>query len=161
MAAQQQLEQQDGPTSSFQLAAAEQVLHRLFDVVYSEGDLRVTEEVVGDTLRAHCAGTDRTYRGVSGLKAHAARLRNTFFGLTIEVNAVDRFPDGFVAELTATGRFERPLGGVQPTCQIGSAGEEPGGPRVAVAGSVEGTMTDGRLVELVFNWDFEALRAQS
>lgn len=139
MAALQQPERQAGPTRSTLLAETEQSLHRLFDAVYNEGDLGVSEEVVGANHRGHCEGTDQAYQGVSGLKAHAARLRATFPGLTVEVGHVYLTPDGFAARLTATGRFERALGGVQPSCRMGAAGEEPGRPRVTVAGVCEGS----------------------
>lgn len=161
MATLQQRDQQDEPKNSDLLAETEQALHRLFDVVYSEGDLSVVEGVVPADVRGYCAGTERTYHGVSGLKAHAARLRAVFHGLTVEVNGFHRTPDGFVMGLMATGRFERAFGGVRPSCRMGSVGEEPGGPMVSMTGAVDGEVTDGQLAELAFDWNLESLRAQS
>lgn len=160
MATLRQREQQDEPKNSELLAENEQVLHRLFDAVYSEGDLSVVEGLVPADVRAYCAGTERTYQGVSGLKAHAARLRAIFHGLTFDVEEFHRTPGGFVMGLTATGRFERAFGGVRPSCRMGSVGQEPGGPMVTMTGAVEGVVTDGQLLELAFDWDLEALRAQ-
>lgn len=160
MATLQQRDQRDDPTSSVLLTETAQALHRLFDAVYSEGDLSVVERVVTADVRGYCTGTESTYRGLSGLKAHAARLRATFHGLTFEVNEVHRTPEGVVVGLTATGRFERAFGGIRPSCRMGAVGEEPGGPLVTMAGTVAGEVTDGQLSELAFDWDLEALRAQ-
>lgn len=161
MAALQHQETRDDSASSDLRAETEQSLHRLFDAMYSEGDLSVAGEVVPANVRGCCAGTEKTYQGVSGLKAHAARLRATFPGLTFGVDEVHRTPAGFVAGLTATGRFERAFGGVQPSYRMRSVGEEPGGPRVTMAATVKGEVTDGQITELAFDWDLEALRAQS
>lgn len=141
-------------------AETERSILRLFEAVYSGGDLGVAEEVLGADARGYCAGTEKTYHGVSGLKAHAARLRATFAGLTVDLDEVHRTPDGFVASVTARGRFERAFGGIHPSCRMGAAGEEPRGPSVTMAGSVEGTTTDGRLSELEFDWNLAALRTQ-
>lgn len=138
----------------------QQSLHRLFEEVYSKGRLSVVDELVAPGLNGYCTGMGKTVEGVSGLKAHAARLRSTFTGLDIRIDDLRRTSDGFVARLSARGRFERVFGGIQPRCVIGPAGEEPHGPRVTVSGIVTGSMSEGRLIEWDFDWDFGALRNQ-
>lgn len=137
-----------------------QALHRLFESVYSDGDLTVARELVDQEFRSHCPGTGEVYHGVSGLKAHASRLRMTFPGLTVEIDELRSTRVGFEARLTAEGRFERSFGDVDPKCVIGPAGEEPGGPTVNVSGVVSVVFAEGHLRHCDFNWDIEGFRDQ-
>lgn len=132
-------------------------LERLFDQVYSNGDLAAAGTVMAPGARLSCGGTGQTYRGISGVKAHASRLRLTFAGLTVSVEAVRRTATGFEADLTVVGRFERPFGGVEPACVIGDAGTEPHGPEVHLSGTVVGSMTGRRLDRCALSWDLAPL----
>lgn len=136
----------------------EESLHRLFELVYSEGDLRAAQDLVASDVQGYCSGTVKAYRGVSGLKAHASRLRSVFHGLTVEIDDIRRSSDGFEARVTAMGRFERAFAGVQPPCVIGPAGAEPHGPKVRLDGVVSGTVSEGALRTFEIEWDLEALR---
>lgn len=136
------------------------VFHRLVERVYSEGELSTAEELVADDFHGHCAATSEDYHGVTGLKAHASRFRAAFPGLTAEIDDLRSTPLGFEARLTMEGRFERAVGGVEPTCVIGAAGEEPGGRMVQISGVVSGRLADGQLRHCDFDWDIDALRNQ-
>lgn len=139
----------------------EEVLHRLFERVYSEGDLTVAGDVVATDFEGRCSGTTEPFHGIAGVKEHASRLRSAFVGLTVEIDDLRRTPEGFQARLTAEGRFERPFAGVEPTCVIGRAGEEPRGPTVTIAGDVSGRVTGGALSGFDIEWDIDALRNQN
>lgn len=147
-------------TSSEGAVEDERVLRRLFDLVYSEGDLRVARELVAPGFRGYCSGTGDEYHGSSGVKAHASRLRSAFPGLTVEIDGLRRTSAGFEASLVVQGRFERAFGGIEPTCVIGPAGDEPHGPRVTLAGVVSGTMAGGQLREWDIEWDLKGLPDQ-
>lgn len=149
------------PTSTGQFSVeTEQALHRLFERVYSEGDLTVAGEVVAADFEGRCTGTSEPFHGVVGVKEHASRLRSALAGLTVEIDDLRRTPEGFQARLTAQGRFERPFSGVEPTCVIGRAGEEPRGPTVTISGELSGRVTAGALSGFDIEWDIEALRNQ-
>lgn len=142
-------------------AENELCLRRLFEEVYSQGDLKVLDKLVDPEFEGYCAGLRRPVQGVSGLKAHAARLRSTFARLDIEVDEIRRTANGVKIQLNASGRFEREFGGIQPTCGVGPAGVEPHGPEVSVPGVAIGTMRDGQLSGWDLDWDFGALRTQN
>lgn len=138
-----------------------QTVRRLFEQVYSEGDLAVARESVGSDFEGYCTGAGKTYHGVGGVKAHASRLRAAFAGLTVEVDEISPTPEGFEARVTASGRFERGFGGIEPSCVIGTAGEEPHGPTVTFTGVATGRITDGTLRDWTIEWDTDALRNQA
>lgn len=136
------------------------IVYRLCEQVYSEGNLSMAEELVAADFHGHCAGTSEDYHGVSGLKAHASRLRATFPGIAVEIDELRSTEEGFEGQLTAGGRFERAFGDVDPRCVIGAAGEEPGGRMVEITGVVSGALAEGQLRHCTFDWDIDALRDQ-
>lgn len=160
MAAQQHTARREARGGGASKAPPEALLRRLVDAVYSAGHLGVTEEILVGDAAGYCTGTRTSYDGVGGVKAHATRLRSTFPGLTLDIKEVHQTADGFEASVIATGRFERQFGGIQPSCQIGAPGEEPGGPHVRIPGTVRGRTADGRFSKLEFDWDLTALRTQ-
>lgn len=130
----------------------EQVVRRLFEEVYAGGELQVAAEIVTPDYVGYCTGTGAVYSGPAGLKEHAARVRSSLFELSIRVDAVHGTAERFLVVWTATGRLERPFGGIQPSCVIGPAGDEPGGPTVSIDGVLEGTARDGDLQEARMTW---------
>jgi len=138
----------------------EQIIRHLFGAVYSDGKLHVVEAVANSDFEGFCTGTADSIAGVGGVKTHAARLRSTFTGLTLEVEECRRTRDRFVVSLRALGRFERSFGEIDPPCLIGQAGDEPHGPGVSFPGRATGTVVDGKLDEMYLDWNFESLRSQ-
>lgn len=142
--------------------AAEDVLtiDRLFEQVYSTGELHIVEELVAPTFRGYCTGTDDVFRGPDGAKSHVIRLRSAIVGLDFTLDDVQESSDGIEVQWTATGRLERPIMGVQPVCTIGRAGDEPGGPEVRVTGKTTAAMTEEVVRESVMEWNLDELRSQ-
>lgn len=141
-------------------ARNERAIRRLFEEVYSRGELQTVEDLVAPDYIGYCSGISDTYRGPSGLKSHATRLRAAFFGLRFDIDEVRGTPDRVEVLWTATGRLERAIMGVQPAPTMGPSGQEPGGPELAVTGVTSLRMTGGKVRESYMDWDLDGLWAQ-
>lgn len=133
------------------------LLTRLYETVYSNGNLAETEDLVAEDYTGYCTGTNETYDGHTGLKAHVAKLRGAMFGFRIDINSISGPPDRFDVDWTAHGRLERPVFGLTPTCGVGPAGQEPQGPTVTLHGTTVGTIVDGKITETTMRWDIESV----
>ena len=138
----------------------EAVVRLLFERVYSKGELNVVDELVAPNFVGHCSGASDTYLGPDGVKAHVHQLRTAFYGFAVEIDHLRVVGDAFEAHWTARGTHERPFVGIEPTCDIGRAGEEPHGTQFVTAGVTEGTVTNGTLRESAMVWNVEELRHQ-
>lgn len=138
----------------------ERAILRLFEQVYSGGELLDVEDIVAPDYRGYCSGTRATYHGRSGVKSHVARLRAAFYGFEFHIHDIQGISDGIAVRWTVTGRLERPVMGLQPECIIGRKGEEPGGPDVTVTGRTSLKMTNGKVRESLMYWDLGELLAQ-
>lgn len=136
------------------------VVRRLFERVYSKGDLSLVDELVATDFVGYSTETADAYLGPEGVKTHMSRLRAAFHGFTIDVDAIHVEGDTFEVAWTARGVQERRFLGVEPTCTIGRAGEEPRGTRIAVPGVATGRITNGKIHESEMVWDVEVLRNQ-
>lgn len=141
-------------------AQNERAVRRLFERVYSGGELPAVKDLVAPDYLGYCTGVSDTYLGPAGVKSHATRLRAAFFGLRFDIDDIRGTPDGIVVQWTATGRLERAIMGVHPACNIGRSGEEPGGPEVTVSGRTSLKMTGGKVRESYIDWNLDELRAQ-
>jgi hypothetical protein len=132
----------------------------LFDRVYSKGDLGLINEITTQDFVGYSTEAEDTYHGPEGLREHVIRLRTAFFGFTMEIENIER--DGLVWEVawTARGTHERPFLGVEPTCIIGQAGEEPHGKRIAVPGISDVTVGDQMIRHHDMRWDMNRLRGE-
>lgn len=136
------------------------VIRRLFERVYSKGDLSLVEELVASDFVGTSNESSERYLGPAGVKTHVSRLRGAFFGFTIEIEDISLDGDTFEVTWTARGTHERRFLGVDPTCPIGRAGEEPHGSRIAVGGVTRGTITNEEIHESEMVWDVKTLRHQ-
>lgn len=136
------------------------VVRRLFERVYSKGDLRLVDELVASDCTGYSAESADAYLGPQGMKTHVIRLRTAFRGFTIEIDALHVAGEAVEVQWTARGTHERPFLDVEPTCNVGPAGEEPRGNRIAVTGSASGTLTDEGIREWVMRWNLDSLRHQ-
>lgn len=136
------------------------VVRHLFERVYSKGELGIVDELVSTDFTGYSAESADAYLGADGMKTHVSRLRTAFNGFTVEIDALQVEGDTFEVQWTARGTHERRFLGVQPTCTIGQAGEEPHGNRIAVEGVATGTIENGTIHESTMVWDVETLRHQ-
>lgn len=136
------------------------VLGRLFEQVYSKGELLQVPELVAQDFVGHSTESADAYRGPDGVKAHASRLRRAFHGFTVDIDEIDVEGSTFEASWTARGTHERRFLGVEPTCVIGEAGEEPQGVRISVDGVARGTIRGDSIQEIEMVWDVAALEDQ-
>lgn len=133
-------------------------IHRLFDAVYSHGRLDETSEVIASEYVGYCSGTNDTYHGPAGVKAHAAKLRGALFEFSITIEDLAATPQGFEATWTSRGRLERPIMGLDPSVDIGAPGEEPHGQYVEIPGHTTGRITDGKIHDTTTTWALDQLR---
>lgn len=138
----------------------EDVIRSLFERVYSKGVLNLVDELLASDFTASSSTSDDPYHGPQGMKAHVSRLRVAFHGFTIDINTLHVVGDAFEVHWTARGRHERPFMGMEPTCHIGQAGEEPCGTRFTVTGDANGVLTNEGIKELDMRWDMVALYRQ-
>lgn len=138
-----------------------QLIHRLFEQVYSEGRLHIAADLVDSEFVGTCTGTNDSYHGPGGVKTHATRLRAAFYDLTFTVDTLRATPVGIEVRWTARGRLERPIMGISPDCSIGPAGAEPGGPDITVSGRSRLTVSGEKVRESHMDWDVAALHAQA
>lgn len=126
----------------------ERLLRRLFDEVYSNGDLSIMKDLIAPEFVGYSPATDDVYLGQNGAKLQVSKVRSAVFGLTIDVNEVRAADGEFEVHWTAQGRLERPFNGFEPSCSIGDAGEEPHGPPFSKTGITKGRISDGQIREL-------------
>ena len=138
----------------------EAVVRILFERVYSKGELNVVDELIAPDFVGHWSGPADAYLGPDGVKAHVRQFRTAFNGFAVGIDQLRVARDAFEVHWTARGTHERPFEGVEPTCDIGRAGEEPHGNRIAISGVTRGTVTNGRLRESTTVWNEEDLRRQ-
>lgn len=136
------------------------VVHRLFERVYSKGELLHVDDIVAPAVVLYSDELREAYVGSDGIGTHVKRLRRAFHGFTMEVDALHLSGESFVAEWTARGSHERPFMGVEPTCIVGGPGTEPHGKRIEVSGVAAGTIRNGVLTECRLEWDLATLRRQ-
>lgn len=136
------------------------VVRRLFEQVYSKGDLSIVDELVASDFVGYSTESSDTYHGPDGVKTHMSRLRAAFHGFTIEIDGLHVEGNTFEVSWTARGTHERRFLGVEPTCTVGQAGEEPHGNQIAVPGVTTGTIANGKIHESKMIWDVAALRHQ-
>jgi hypothetical protein len=134
-------------------------VRRLFERVYSTGELSFLDELVAPGFVGYGTDTPDAYHGPEGLREHVVRLRSAFFGPVFDLDEIDRFGNTWAATWTARGTHERPFLGAEPTCVVGRAGEEPHGRRVAVPGVSRVTVVDGRIDRHRMTWEEDRLRA--
>lgn len=140
--------------------ASPTAIRRLFERVYSRGELIHLEDLVAEAAIVSDGATGETYLGLDGVRGHVAHLRRTFHGFAIEVQAIHVDGGTFEVEWLATGTHERRFMGIDPTCIIGAAGTEPHGPEIEVEGLARGTLRDGSIRTCRFDWDLATLRGQ-
>lgn len=136
------------------------VVRRLFERVYSKGELNLVSDVVASDLIAESTESSQTYLGPEGIRVHVIRLRTAFRGFTIGIDDLHVQGDTFEVFWTARGTHEGRFQGIDPRCDLGRAGEEPHGNRIAVSGDTRGTIRNGKIHESRMVWDLEELRHQ-
>lgn len=137
------------------------LIRRLYETVYSNGTLTETKDLVAEDYTGYCTGSNETYHGPTGLKAHVARLRGAMYGFHIDIDSINGTPNRFEVNWTAHGRLERPALGLTPTCVVGPVGHEPRGPDVTITGSTIGTIEDGKITEATMRWNTESVNPEA
>lgn len=138
----------------------ETVVRYLFERVYSKGELHHLDSVVTADVVGNSTDSSRAHLGPDGIRTHVIRLRTVFHEFTIEITDLHVVGNTFEVSWTARGTHERRYQGIDPTCTIGRAGEEPRGNRIAIAGDSSGTVRDGRIHEYRMVWNLDELRRQ-
>lgn len=136
------------------------LIRHCLERVYSNGELSLVNQLVAPDFVGESNESSAAHLGTEGVKAHVIQLRRTLNGFTITVDGLRLEGDTFEVSWTACGAHERRFLGIDPTCNIGQAGEEPHGNRIAVAGLTTGTISDGKIKTFRMSWDVEALRHQ-
>lgn len=136
------------------------VVRRLFECVYSKGELELVDDLIAPGFVGYSAESSETYLGPEGIKTHVVGLRASLHGFAIEIDDFHAEGDTFEVSWTARGTHERRLLGIEPTCTVGRAGEEPRGNRIAVSGVATGTVRNGKVRENAMVWDVGELRRQ-
>lgn len=132
----------------------------LFERVYSKGELHRINDVVTSDFTGESNESSRAHFGPDGVKTHVVGLRTAFNKFTIVIDDLHVRGDSFEVSWTARGNHERRFRGIDPTCNIGQAGEEPHGNRIAVSGDSSGTIRNGKIHDSRMVWDVEELRQQ-
>lgn len=129
----------------------------LFERVYSKGELHLVDGLVASDFVGYSTESGDAYVGPQGIKTHVIRLRTAFHGFAIEIDELQVDDDTFEASWTARGTHERRFLGVDSTCNIGQAGEEPRGNRITVSGVTIGAIENGKIHESEMVLDVEGL----
>lgn len=129
----------------------------LLERVYSKGELHLVDELVASDFVGYSTESGDAYVGPQGIRKHVIRLRTVFHGFAIETDELHVDDDTFEASWTARGTHERQFLGIDPTCNIGQAGEEPHGNRITVSGIITGTIENRKIHESEMAWDVEGL----
>lgn len=138
----------------------EGVIRRLFERVYSKGELNIINEIAASDVIGYCSGTTESYLGPDSMKTHVKQIRATFQGFTINIDQLYVERDAFEVHWTARGSHEQLFINIDPTCNIGAVGEEPSGNRIAVSGVTTGIISNGKIREQKMDWNVEQLCQQ-
>lgn len=129
-------------------ASNKAILRRLFEKVYTEGDLQVADAIMVVGFVNHNPAPGEA-SGREGFKAFVAYLRRAFadFRITIEDQVAEE--DKVVTRFTISGRHEGEFGGLPPSGKL-----------VSVPAMALHRIVDGQIREGWFNWDALGLMQQ-
>ena len=123
-----------------------QQARRLFDEVWSQGDVSVIDEVIGDGYVKHWAAYRPTI-GKDALKTHVTRLRNSFPDWNERIDAIHASGDMVFVRWTESGTFSEDLLEVPATKK-----------HVTIAGMGWMRFSGGKIVEewtTIDNWGMQ------
>lgn len=91
-----------------------ELVRRLFDEVWSHGEVSILDEIIGDGYVKHWAAYAPTI-GKDALKTHVTRLRNSFPDWNERIDAIHASGDMVFVRWTESGTFSKDLLGVAAT----------------------------------------------
>lgn len=138
----------------------EAIIRRLFERVYSKGELYGVDELIAPGFVGSSIESADAYCGPDGLKSDVIRLRSAFGGFTIEIDDIQLTGGLFAVSWTARGTHEQRFQGIDPVCIVGEVGEEPHGTPITVAGVTEGLIREGKFRKGDMTWNWAEFRRQ-
>jgi steroid delta-isomerase-like uncharacterized protein len=125
------------------------LVRRLFEEVWNNGDLAVTDECLASSYTHHDSSTPDFGPGPDGEKKRVTLYRNGFPDLRLTIEELVAENDTVVARWSCRGTHKGELAGIAPT------GKEIGLTGVSIA-----RFANGKIVEGWINWDALGLMQQ-
>jgi len=117
-------------------------IKRIIEELYSQGDLRVTEQLYAANYTRHDPATPDVGTGVAAVKQVVNTYRTAFPDLTLTTQDLVAEGDKVLVRWSARGTHQGELQGAAPT-----------GKRFEVTGLTLMQFADGQIVEEWTNWD--------
>jgi steroid delta-isomerase-like uncharacterized protein len=125
------------------------VVRRLFEEVWSKGNLQVADELFAPTYAHHDPSTPDVGRGPESEKKRATLYRTAFPDLRLTIEDVIAEGETVMARWSCRGTHKGDLSGIAPT-----------GKQFTISGVSIARLTNGKIVEGWVNWDALGLMQQ-
>ena len=125
------------------------IVRRSFDELFSQGDLRVADDVFAADYVGHDPAMPQPIRGPTEFKRFVTMYRTAFPDLVLTVEDQLAEGDRVVTRFTARGTNRGPLMGIPPT-----------GRKVTITGISIDRMVDGKSAESWTNYDLLGMMQQ-
>ena len=113
-----------------------ELVRRMIEEGFNEGNLDVADELVAEDFRMHEAGIEEPLRGPEGVKEVLGTYKNAFPDARIEIQELVAEEDAVVVRWRASGTHEGDLMGIEPT-----------GNEVSIVGMEMYHVRDGKAIE--------------
>jgi steroid delta-isomerase-like uncharacterized protein len=125
------------------------VVRRLFEEVWNNGNLQVTDELFTPNYVHHDSSTPDVGRGPESEKKRATLYRTAFPDLRLTVEDIIGEGETVVARWSCRGTHKGDLNGIAPT-----------GKQINITGVSIARFTNGKMFEGFVNWDALSLMQQ-
>jgi steroid delta-isomerase-like uncharacterized protein len=129
--------------------ANKNVVRRLFEEVWSKGNLSVADQLFAPTYTHHDPSTPDVGRGPESEKLRATLYRTAFPDLRLTIEDIIAEGETVMARWSCRGTHKGDLGGIAPT-----------GKQFTISGISIARFDSGKMVEGWINWDALGLMQQ-
>jgi steroid delta-isomerase-like uncharacterized protein len=129
--------------------ANKNVVRRLFEEVWSKGNLSVADELFAPSYTHHDPSTPDVGRGPESEKLRATLYRTAFPDLRLTIEVLIAEGETVMARWSCRGTHKGDLGGIAPT-----------GKQFTISGISIARFASGKMVEGWINWDALGLMQQ-
>jgi steroid delta-isomerase-like uncharacterized protein len=125
------------------------VVRRLFEEVWNQGNLPVTDELFAPNYAHHDSSTPDVGRGPESEKKRATLYRTAFPDLRLTIEDIIAEGETVMARWSCQGTHKGDLSGIAPT-----------GKRITISGISTARIANGKMAEGWVNWDALGLMQQ-
>lgn len=134
------------------VSANERMVRHVFEASLGSGNLSVISDALAPDYAGQVDGVPDLPRRPAGFERFVTQLRRALFDLDVTIDGVVARRADVVVRWTASGRQERPFLGVEPTCVVGDAGQEPGGKQMTLSAVTIARVEDSEIQESRTEW---------